>query len=271
MLWYWSALLSMDSGKVLLILQKGIGEYQQKKADYEAYIAELSQLKETAGRTKDGQRVELVGKIGSPADVEGVLNNGGEGVGLYRTEFLYMDSDVMPDEEKQFAAYKTVIESFKGGAVIIRTLDIGGDKKLPYLPLPEEMNPFLGLRAIRLCFERPEMFKTQLRAILRASAYGTAKIMFPMISGIGEVRQAKEILAECMAELDAEGVAYDKGIGIGIMVEFHQQRLPRILCQGSGLLLHWNNDLAIHPGVDRMNQTVSYLYDPPSGHFTVGA
>ncbi|HCX64981.1 MAG TPA: phosphoenolpyruvate--protein phosphotransferase, partial [Eubacteriaceae bacterium] len=179
-------------------------EYETKKKEYEDFRKELEQLKDLKAETKDGREVELVGNIGTPADIKGVLKNGGEGVGLYRTEFLYMDSDTMPDEEKQFKAYKEVLEGMKGKPVIIRTLDIGGDKNLPYLEMPEEMNPFLGLRAIRLCFAEKELFKTQLRAILRASAFGNVHIMFPMISNVTEVKEAKAIVEECKEELRNE-------------------------------------------------------------------
>ena len=182
-----------------------LAEYKAKKEKFQAEQEELKKLINVKTTTKSGRRIEVCGNIGKPEDVNGVIANGGDGVGLFRTEFLYMDRESAPTEEEQFESYKYVLEKMEGKQVVIRTLDIGGDKTLPYLPLPKEMNPFLGYRAIRLCLDRKEIFKVQLRALLRASVYGKLCVMFPMISGLEEFLQAKEVVDECKAELKAEG------------------------------------------------------------------
>jgi phosphotransferase system enzyme I (PtsI) len=182
-------------------------EYQKKQVTYLKEKEELKKFFDKSSLSSDGHHVELAANIGSPEDLKSVIENGAEGVGLFRTEFLYMGREELPTEEEQFESYKKVLETMKEKPVVIRTLDIGGDKKLPYLPLPEEMNPFLGLRAVRLCLERQDIFKTQLRALLRASVYGNLKIMFPMIATIDEFREAKTLLYETKEELENEGKA----------------------------------------------------------------
>ena len=255
-----------DKGEVVIRPDADtLAEYEKKK---EAYLLEKKELENYKGKpsvTKDGRKVEIVANIGKPEDAQRALEYDAEGVGLFRTEFLFMDRENAPTEEEQFEAYKKVATLMKDKPVIIRTLDIGGDKEIPYLGIEQDENPFLGYRAIRLCLDRKEdLYRPQLRALLRASAFGDIRIMIPLITCVDEIREAKALIREIMEDLDRENIAYNKDIQVGIMIETAASSIMAdVFAKEVDFFSIGTNDLTQYTMcVDRGNAKVSYLYSP---------